>query len=378
MTLRHTQTSGAPVHVFGLTKRYRDVTALDSVDLDIEAGEFITLLGASGSGKSTLLNIVAGFTKPEEGTVEVDGADLTRVPPHKRDLGVVFQHYALFPHMSVFDNVAFPLRRRRVSRDEVLRRVTQALATVELGELGNRRPSQLSGGQQQRVALARAIVFQPRVLLMDEPLGALDKRLREQLQLEIKRLHRELGITFVFVTHDQQEAMVMSDRIALLRDGHVVQIGTPEELYERPNELYAAEFLGDSNVFCGDLNGAEIHHRSTGGIIKVSDHRTDCSDAAVVVRPERVTVRAPQDSISPGCNTMTGTVAEVVYLGSGRRIEVEVADGTRIVARTAAGSDVPLAPGASVVVCWEIADGIVVPHTGGTSERETDDPMSVV
>lgn len=243
--------TGAAVRLHGLTKRYAGRAAVDEVSLDIEVGEFMTFLGPSGSGKTTTLNMIAGFTRATEGSITVDDTNVADLPPHRRDLGMVFQHYALFPHMSVAKNVAFPLEQRKVSKPEIARRVTEALRMVQLDSMADRLPSGLSGGQQQRVALARAVVFNPRVLLMDEPLGALDKKLREQLQTEISRMHRELGITFVFVTHDQEEALALSDRIAVFNDGRIEQVGTPEELYERPATLFVAQFLGESNVFPG-------------------------------------------------------------------------------------------------------------------------------
>jgi putative spermidine/putrescine transport system ATP-binding protein len=223
--------AGARIEAEGIWKRYGDVAACRDVNLTIEASEFVTLLGPSGSGKTTLLNIIAGFTKPTEGSLQVDGHDLTRTPSHKRDIGMVFQQYALFPHMTVAENVMFPLKQRKMPAAEAKQKVQLALQTVHLGDLGHRRPGQLSGGQQQRVALARAIVYGPRVLLMDEPLGALDKKLREWLQLEIKRVHREVGSTFVFVTHDQEEALVLSDRIAVFNNGGIEQVGTADELW---------------------------------------------------------------------------------------------------------------------------------------------------
>ncbi|MFA9431209.1 ABC transporter ATP-binding protein [Egicoccus sp. AB-alg2] len=364
------QATGAPIRIKGVSKHYRDVVALDRVDLDIRSGEFITLLGASGSGKSTLLNILAGFVPPTAGAVEVDGRDLTRVPPSKRDLGMVFQHYALFPHMSVFDNVAFPLRRRRVEKAQVRRRVFEALDTVELAHLAERRPSELSGGQQQRVAFARAIVFHPRVLLMDEPLGALDKRLREQLQLEIKRLHRELGITFVFVTHDQQEALAMSDRIALLRDGRVVQVGEPVELYEHPVELYTAEFLGESNVFLCDVRAGICHDTVTGRSLSTPDGITG-PRVAVVIRPEKLRLLPPD---SPE-DALPAVVRETIYLGSEFRSELVLDDGRVLVLRTPASSPPPR-PGSAVLASWDGADAIVIP-VGGQPDRGQQAPGPV-
>ncbi|MGH3387357.1 MAG: ABC transporter ATP-binding protein [Actinomadura sp.] len=326
------------VSVRGVTKRYGDTVALDDVTLDVRAGEFMTLLGSSGSGKSTLLNVVAGFTEPTAGAVEVDGTDITARPPYRRDLGMVFQHYALFPHMTVRENVAFPLRRRKVRGAELDRRVREALDVVELGHLAGRRPAQLSGGQQQRVALARAIVFRPPVLLMDEPLGALDRRLREQLQLEIKRLHHELGITFLFVTHDQEEALTMSDRIALLRDGRIVQVGTPQDLYERPATRYVAEFVGESNVLPGPDTGT-----------------------AVLVRPEHVLLSAGGERPPAGHDARAAVVREVVYLGSGLRVEAALDDGRHLVARVAAAGGGTLCPGDPVTAHWHPDRTVAVP-----------------
>ncbi len=362
MNAEQRSSAGASVRAHGVVKKYREAVALAGIDLEVTEGEFLTLLGSSGSGKSTLLNIVAGFIDCDEGRVEVDGVDITSTPPHKRGLGMVFQHYALFPHMTVFDNIAFPLRRRRIAKDEVGEMVREALDTVEMGHLAARMPAQLSGGQQQRVALARAIVFRPRVLLMDEPLGALDKGLREQLQLEIKRLQRELGITVIFVTHDQEEALVMSDRIALLRDGAVVQVGTPEELYEEPAELYTAEFLGESNVFRGDLVGDQLRTAASAQGLKVArGARSADGQVALVVRPERIELCLGDDAPTSGSNAVSGVLREITYLGSGHRTEVELADGTAVIARTSAdlGRD-QLSPGQEVLVCWRPEHGLLV------------------
>ena len=352
--------TGAPIRIAGISKDYGSNTVLDAVDLDIHAGEFLTLLGASGSGKSTLLNIIAGFIKPTEGRVEVDGVDLTKLPPHKRGLGMVFQHYALFPHMTVAENVAFPLKRQKVAKKDIATRVAEALDMVELGHMGKRKPTELSGGQQQRVALARAIVFRPRVLLMDEPLGALDKMLREQLQLEIRSLHKDMGITFVFVTHDQDEALTMSDRIALLRDGRIVQLGTPTELYDEPNGRYAAEFVGVSNIFAGAVKGSvfvdELHAR---------DHRLpaghNADGTSMLVRPERLRVAAAATSIPADCDHIPATVEDCIYLGSSRTVQARTAAGQLLVART----DVPRTPdgvqiGAEVQMYWEVVDARVL------------------
>ncbi|MBM0127190.1 ABC transporter ATP-binding protein [Pimelobacter simplex] len=333
--------TGVSIDIRNVVKTYKTMTAVDDVSLTIEPGEFLTLLGSSGSGKSTLLNIIAGFIDADSGSIEVGGKDLTKVPPYRRDLGMVFQHYALFPHMSVWDNVAFPLKRRGVAKAQVAERVQRALDVVELGHLGKRRPAQLSGGQQQRVALARAIVFQPQALLMDEPLGALDKRLREQLQLEIKRLHRELGTTFVFVTHDQEEALAMSDRIAVMRDGALVQVGTPVELYERPASRYTAEFLGESNIFTGRTHGVD-------------------DGSALVVRPEHVRLSAAGAELPSGHNALDGVVREVVYLGSGLRVEVALPDGRHLITRSEVRGALTPSPGLPVAAHWHPEHALVV------------------
>ncbi len=349
--------TGVSIDIRNVVKRYKSMTAVDDVSLTIEPGEFLTLLGSSGSGKSTLLNIIAGFIDADAGSIEVGGRDLTKVPPYRRDLGMVFQHYALFPHLSVWDNVAFPLRRRKISRAEVAERAQRALDVVELGHLAKRRPAQLSGGQQQRVALARAIVFQPQALLMDEPLGALDKRLREQLQLEIKRLHRELGTTFVFVTHDQEEALAMSDRIAVLRDGALVQVGTPVELYERPTSRYTAEFLGESNIFTGRRDGARFVDEASGSTFAV----TGVDDgSALVVRPEHVRLSAVGRELPTDHNAVDGVVREVTYLGSGLRVEVALPDGRHLVTRTEVRGGLTPSPGLPVAAHWHPEHALVV------------------
>jgi ABC-type Fe3+/spermidine/putrescine transport system ATPase subunit len=237
--------TGAEVVLAGLTRYYGETAAVREVSLAVGAGEFVTLLGPSGSGKTTTLMIVAGFVEPSAGDVRIGGRSVLGLPPHRRNLGVVFQSYALFPHMPVFDNVAFPLRMRRVDRTETRRRVAAALDMVQLGALAERRIHQLSGGQQQRVALARALVFEPPVLLMDEPLGALDRKLREQMQLEIKRLQRALGLTAIYVTHDQEEALLLSDRVAIMHEGAIHQVGAPAEVYERPATAFVADFVGE-------------------------------------------------------------------------------------------------------------------------------------
>jgi putative spermidine/putrescine transport system ATP-binding protein len=283
----------------------KSVVAVDNLSLGIEAGEFLTLLGPSGSGKTTSLMMLAGFEQPSSGAIRFDGVPIERLPAHRRNMGVVFQTHALFPHLSVFENVAFPLKVRRVSRSEIAKRVSAALEKVRLAQLADRMPHQLSGGQQQRVALARALVFEPRLVLLDEPLSALDKKLREEMQLEIRRLHRELGVTMVFVTHDQSEAMVMSDRIAVFNHGRIEQIGNPQKLYDAPCNSFVAGFLGDNNRVEGRLDsgstmqGRQAEIRLTNGPVlrgRVASELKNGSSQVLCVRPEflKVTLHTEQ------------------------------------------------------------------------------------
>jgi putative spermidine/putrescine transport system ATP-binding protein len=241
------------VDIEGVTKRYGETAALENIKIHIKEKEFVTLLGPSGSGKTTLLMVVAGFTRPDAGSISIDGNDITRVPPHRRNIGVVFQNYALFPHMTVRENIEYPLRMRRISRENRKGMVSEIINVVQLQNLESRKPGQLSGGQQQRVALARALVFNPPILLMDEPLSALDKNLRTHMQLELKHIAETVGTTVLYVTHDQEEALVLSDRICLLNKGHIEQIGTASEIYDSPANRFVAEFVGETNVFCTDI-----------------------------------------------------------------------------------------------------------------------------
>ncbi|WP_084143461.1 ABC transporter ATP-binding protein [Amycolatopsis taiwanensis] len=361
------QRAGARIETRALSKVYRGATrpAVDDVALTIEAGEFMTLLGPSGSGKTTTLNMIAGFEDVTAGQILLGDADIARVPPHRRNLGVVFQNYALFPHMTAADNVAFPLKQRKVGKREIARRVAEALDLVRLGEHGSRLPSQLSGGQQQRVALARAVVFEPRALLLDEPLGALDKKLRESLQLEIARLHKELGITFVFVTHDQEEALALSDRIAVFRDGHIEQVGTPAELYEKPASHFVATFLGDSNVFSGHARDGLL---DTGWCRLRAGGEVLTGPVALVVRPESLRIGPPAD---PGANVLSATVTDVIYQGAFRRILVEFDGGFGGQIRDgAAGPAAPVTIGQRIEVHWPAEAGVLVPGEGEPSETE--------
>jgi putative spermidine/putrescine transport system ATP-binding protein len=333
--------TGASLQLRGLAKRYGSHEVLRDVDLDVAPGEFVTLLGPSGSGKTTTLNLIAGFVEPSRGTIRLDGHELTGVPPNRRGIGVVFQSYALFPHMTVQGNVAFPLQQRRPRPDEaaIERRVREALELVEMTGFAQRMPDQLSGGQQQRVALARAVVFEPKLLLLDEPLGALDKRLREALQLELRRIHQELGVTIVFVTHDQDEALTLSDRIVVFRDGAIEQIGEPQALYQRPRTEFVATFLGDSNVIAGVGDGGRV---VADGFEVSAEHDVPAGTSKVMIRPERIAVETRPER-SMGENAVPVEIVDVIFSGASIRIEGRTTSGHRLLARVAA-----LAPGIEV------------------------------
>ncbi|WP_181706472.1 ABC transporter ATP-binding protein [Chthonobacter rhizosphaerae] len=333
---------GAAIGIRSVSKHYGGFAALSDVSLHIEPGEFMTFLGPSGSGKTTTLNLIAGFTDISGGHLDVGGKSVVGVPAHKRNIGVVFQHYALFPHMTVGGNVAYPLSLRRVPAAERTERVKRALEMVKMTDFAHRYPSELSGGQQQRVALARAIVFDPPLLLMDEPLGALDKKLREWLQLEIKRIHRELGTTFVYVTHDQEEALVLSDRIAVFNGGRVEQIGTGRQLYDEPATLFVGRFIGDSTVLRGaarsDGTGTAL---TIAGETVVTDKRLSGGGVPVMlIRPEKLRLqRRSATGAGDGLNRLAGRISEVIYLGSGSKYEVELADGSTAIVRSPLGDE---------------------------------------
>jgi putative spermidine/putrescine transport system ATP-binding protein len=324
--------TAAGVQFVGVSKTYpTGLTAIAGLDLDIQPGEFLTLLGPSGSGKTTALNLLAGFQSPTTGKILVDGKDIGALPPHKRDIGVVFQHYALFPHMTVRENIGYPLKQRRLPKDEIARRVDEVLGMVALDAYADRLPRQMSGGQQLRVAVARAIVFRPRLLLMDEPLGALDRKLRESVQLELKRIHRDLGVTIVFVTHDQEEALVMSDRIAIFDQGRIQQIGTASALYDEPVSQFVAQFLGESNCLVGEvtrLQGLSCVTTPTGTFRGVtSDATPPQGKAAIVTRPERSRLFVDQTDVPKGWNQVTARIRDVVYLGALRKVVADLKDG---------------------------------------------------
>ncbi len=342
--------------VQGLAKSYGGVAALEPVSLAVRRGEFLTLLGPSGSGKTTLLMMIAGLVDPSAGRILIDGSDITTRPAWQRDIGVVFQSYALFPHLSVFDNVAFPLEMRRMPRAEIKRAVGAALDLVRLGPYADRLPRELSGGQQQRVAFARAIVFQPSIVLMDEPLGALDKRLRDELKLEIRRLHRELGATIVYVTHDQDEAMLLSDRICLMNQARIAQLDTPTDLYARPVSRFAAEFLGDSNILAATAAGGQL--RLADGQILAT---RDAADGAVelLIRPERLVLgRAGQ----PG---LAAVVETGIDLGGVRQVFLRTAGGMPLRATQLGGGGPGPQAGDRVTATADPADVVVLPDGGG-------------
>jgi spermidine/putrescine transport system ATP-binding protein len=299
------------IRLIGLTKQFDDVVAVDNLSLDIDRGHFFALLGPSGCGKTTTLRMIGGFEEPTEGRIELGGVDVAPLPPYKRDVNTVFQSYALFPHLSIFENVAFGLRRRGIRKGELRKRVIEALDLVGLGELERRKPRQLSGGQQQRIALARALVNRPRVLLLDEPLGALDLKLRKEMQLELKRIQNDVGITFVHVTHDQEEAMTMADRIVIMNSGHIEQLGTPSELYESPRTEFVAGFLGVSNLLAGEVVDADSVKLSDGTVVRVSREALANRKGSVQigVRPEKIRIGAEE------ANSLSGTVTESAYIG---------------------------------------------------------------
>jgi spermidine/putrescine ABC transporter ATP-binding subunit len=357
---------GAAVSLRHLERRYGRIAAVDGVSLDVRSGEFLTLLGPSGSGKTTTLAMIAGFEAPTAGDIAIDGASVVAVPPHRRNIGMVFQSYALFPHLTVADNIGFPLKQRGVPKAERARRVGEALERVRLSDYGARYPRQLSGGQQQRVALARAIVFQPRLLLMDEPLGALDKQLRESLQLEMRRLHADLGITFIYVTHDQEEALTMSDRIAVMNHGRIAQIGRPEELYDRPCDRFVASFVGESNFLPAVVREVEdgiVVADCQGTTIRAVAPTRPAPGANVTLttRPERLRFADGAWSGTPLQNRLRVRVAEAVFAGERCRYVLEAGDGTALVLKEPSSAAIRRrAVGEPAEIAWSIADTILV------------------
>lgn len=356
-------TSAPAIRLTALRKEFPGsppVVAVDSIDLEVGAGEFFSMLGPSGSGKTTVLRMIAGFEDPTSGTVELAGEDVTRQAPYQRDVNTVFQDYALFPHMSVQQNVEYGLVVKKVAKAEARRRAGEALEQVRLSQMASRRPSQLSGGQRQRIALARALVNRPKVLLLDEPLGALDLKLREQMQVELKAIQREVGITFLFVTHDQEEALTLSDRIAVFSAGRIEQVGTAREVYEHPASDFVAGFVGTSNLLTGDVARAVVGR-----------------DGAYGIRPEKLTVTAEGRDLEPGSAHAPGVLAETVYAGPVTRYVVDLDAGSRVVAlhqngRVGAG---PLERGDRVQISWDPDHVITVPDA---ADRGADEASGTV
>jgi spermidine/putrescine transport system ATP-binding protein len=363
-----------------VTKTFGDAVAVDDLSLDIAKGEFFSMLGPSGCGKTTTLRMIGGFEEPSRGTVYLGGRDVTDQPPYKRDVNTVFQSYALFPHLNVFENVAFGLRRRKVAKDEVKTRVDEALRLVEMTGFEERRPGQMSGGQQQRVALARALVNHPKVLLLDEPLGALDLKLRKQMQLELKRIQQEVGITFIYVTHDQEEAMTMSNRLAVMRAGRAEQIGPPEEVYENPQTQFVAAFLGASNLLEGDLkeqaDGMSTVLLSGGDVVHLPNERAPfrTGDSVLVgVRPEKITIAA--DGPRPegtGWNSVSGLLRMATYIGVSHQYKVEGPAGHELTVWVQnLGAEPAPAPGDRVTLSWRWEHTFAVLPQAGVSIQDS-------
>lgn len=356
--------TGAKVQIRSLTKRFGDILAVKNVSLDIEPGEFITFLGPSGSGKTTTLMMIAGFQIPDQGEIRIDDEPIMFVPPYKRGIGMVFQNYSLFPHMTVQRNIGFPLRMRKVDKKQAQSKIEEALELVKLPGYGSRMPRQLSGGQQQRVALARALVFNPRVLLMDEPLGALDKKLREHMQLEIKQITDTLNITTIYVTHDQSESMTMSNRIAVMNDGRIEQVGSPAEMYDSPANYFVADFIGESNFIDGRIEqtaGDGCSFRTDGGLLcKVNPSpQGKNGQGHLVIRPEKISLVESGQNFA---NQFEAIVEEALYLGDITTYWVKlVKDGTRLnVKQQNKFSNHRISKGDKLLVGWNERDNCIV------------------
>ncbi len=374
----------ADVRLDRVTKRFGDFTAVDELSLEVKEGEFFSLLGPSGCGKTTTLRMIGGFEEVTAGTVFVGGTDVTDLPPFKRATNTVFQNYALFPHLSVFENIAFGLQRRGTPKKEIGRQVASMLDLVELPGYEERRPNQLSGGQQQRVALARALVNAPRVLLLDEPLGALDLKLRKQMQVELKRIQHEIGITFIFVTHDQEEAMTMSDRIAVMRHGRIEQLGRPDELYERPATSFVASFLGVSNLLDGEVvgrAGEQVEVRlSDGTLVRAPEAATNgARSVRVGVRPEKLRATPGNGegrAFDEDTNALTGTVLDASYIGVSTQYIVQTSDGHKLTVYAqnleTSGANEGLADGQAVHLSWKPQHTFVIARADGETDATTE------
>lgn len=357
-------TKALPITVRNVTKTYGAVHALDDVSVDVKSGEFLTLLGPSGSGKTTLLMVLAGFTRPDGGSLKFGESEVIRKPPHLRDVGMVFQNYALFPHMTVAGNVGYPLRLRKIPKAEIDARVEQALETVQLGGYGARHIHQLSGGQKQRVAVARAIVFEPRILLMDEPLSALDKKLRDQMQIELRHLHEKLGMTTVYVTHDQREALTMSDRIAVVNHGCIMQLGTPQQIYDTPANRFVADFIGDSTFLPVTQDQGEIAFAGTA--LKHASIGAQTGKLVLMIRPERLRL-APPD-VPDTANLFDATVSNVVYQGDSYVMYAHLKGGTEVSLRGGIRGNAVAelaVPGESVTLMLDAADTVLIADDNG-------------
>ncbi|WP_199614367.1 ABC transporter ATP-binding protein [Paenibacillus alkalitolerans] len=349
------------VAVEKVMKQYGNFSALMPTSVEIRNGEFFTILGPSGSGKTTLLKLISGFETPTNGSVYIGSEDVTNAPPHKRNIGMVFQNYALFPHMTVRENIAFPLRMRKVPKAAMKKKVDEALELVQLKAYENRYPAQLSGGQRQRVALARAVVFDPPVLLLDEPLGALDKQLRLQMQMEIKKLQEKLKITTISVTHDQEEALTMSDRICIINEGKVEQIGTPRQIYEHPDNQFVAEFIGETNLIHGQVvgwdHGIAAIKTMTGEIFHAVSADKDLTKVTFAIRPETISIVSPQHAID---TRWRGKVHEIVYIGESCRCKLITEKGGELKIKLS-HKEIPfVSEGQELVVGWEVNEGILL------------------
>ena len=362
----------AYVRITNLTKKFGDFAAVDSVSLDIRRGEIFCLLGGSGSGKTTLLRMLAGFEMPTAGTIEIDGADMSKIPPYERPVNMMFQSYALFPHMSVEKNVAFGLEQEGVSRTEVSRKVGEILEMVKMGGFGSRKPHQLSGGQRQRVALARALVKRPKLLLLDEPLAALDKKLREYTQFELINIQQRLGVTFVVVTHDQEEAMTLGTRLGVMNHGRIVQVGTPSDIYESPANRFVADFIGSVNLFEGQVSqespeGVRVSCTDLGGTVR-ADRAVSCTKGATVwtaIRPEKIAIsrRQPAAAAASGENVVRGTVREIAYMGDLSIYLVQIDSGKVMrvtLPNTTRGGERPIARAEKVWLSWHGSSPVVL------------------
>ena len=359
---------GHQLELINVSKLFGDVRAVDNVSLSIQHGEFLTLLGPSGSGKTTTLNMIAGFEVPTGGEIRLEEENITTVAPNNRGIGMVFQNYALFPHMTVFDNIAFPLKMRKIPSADIRNLIHEALELVKLPAFETRYPHQLSGGQQQRIALARAIVFKPKILLMDEPLGALDKKLRDHMRLEIKHLQESLNITVIYVTHDQEEALTMSDRIAIMNDGEIIQLDTPVQLYESPANLFVADFIGESNFLEGmaaETEGDKIAIATREGLKVWAKNLRQLSsgeEGAVAIRPEKIQILSNETNAHSNIiNRFTGRIEEIVYVGEARIYRINLAPGAIVDVKVQSGPDSKnYKIGGDITIGWRTRHGLAL------------------